>query len=243
MQPVFALRNIRKDYKGRTALQIGHLEFHPGTIYALAGPNGAGKSTLLELLALLQPPSQGVLEFKGQAVHWRGNDARKGRSRITLVQQSPYLLNRTVYENIAFGLRLRGVHGQSQRDRVAQALHTVDLPDFQNRKAWELSGGESQRVAFARALAIDPEVLLLDAPTSSVCQETTLVLERVIESMRRQGKTVIFSTHDPDQAQRLQSEVVTLDGGRVVDPKPVFHRHPLPSQPKIGRVACGECWS
>lgn len=243
MGPVFSLRDIRKDYNGRTALQIGHLDFHPGKIYALAGPNGAGKSTLLELLALLQAPSQGVLEFKGQAVCWGGNDIRKGRSRITLVQQSPYLLNRTVYENIAFGLRLRGIVGQDQRERVAEALNTVDLPDFQDRNAWELSGGESQRVAFARALAIGPEVLLLDEPTSSVSQETTFVLERVIESMSRQGSTVIFSTHDPGQAQRLQSEVISLENGRVVDPSPVIHRHPLPSQPKIGRVACGGCWS
>lgn len=242
MKPIFSLRNIRKCYDDRTALQFERLDLYPGRIYSLLGPNGAGKSTLLEILALIQPPGRGAFEFRGKLIRWGSGEAGRGRRLVTLVQQSPYLLNRTVEDNIAFGLRLRGIHGRLQRDRVAAALNAVDMDHFQTRRAWELSGGERQRVAIARALALEPEVLLLDEPTSGICRETTVIVEEVIGSLAGQGKTVILSSHDPAQPHRLNSETIHLRGGRIIDsPIPGGNIFPLPSQPVIGNAACAGC--
>lgn len=242
MEPIFSLQNIRKCYDDRTALQFERLDLYPGRIYSLMGPNGAGKSTLLEILAMIHPPGRGAFEFRGKLLRWGSKEAGRGRRLVTLVQQYPYLLNRTVEDNIAFGLRLRGIHGRLQRDRVSEALNAVDMDHFQTRRAWELSGGERQRVAIARALALDPEVLLLDEPTAGICMDTTAIVEQVIETLAGLGKTVILSSHDPAQPQRLNSETIHLRGGRIIGPPPPGGNIlPLPAHPVIGKTACAGC--
>lgn len=241
MSPIYSLRGIEKRYGRTLALQIEHLELYPGRSYALLGPNGAGKSTLLEILALLSPPSTGTLAFDGERVRWHSRALRHKRARITLVHQSPYLFDRSVYDNLAFGLSLRDIRGEKQRRAIASALNRVGLHGFEARSARELSGGEAQRVAIARALALDPEVLLLDEPTASIYRETVPVLEGVIDELRHRGTTVVLSTHDLEQAQRLQCEPLQIDGGRLIAaPSPLSSPDRRPTAPLV-RPACGAC--
>ncbi len=143
---------------------------------------------------------------------------RERRLQVTLLHQSPYLFGGTVRANVAFGLRSRGIRGDAQRRTVDRTLETVGLSGFGERKGRELSGGEAQRVAMARALAVGPEVLLLDEPLANIDRETTVVLETVIASLPARGTTVVMATHDPGQLARLGGAPIVLEGGRVVSP-------------------------
>jgi tungstate transport system ATP-binding protein len=186
----------------------------------LTGANGAGKSTLLNLLAFLVPPTSGEILYAGERVEWKNGSAETLRRKVTLLHQSPYLFGGTVHDNVAFGLAARGIRGEERRRIVGRALSAVSLQEFGDRKARELSGGETQRVAMARALALSPEVLLLDEPLANIDRETSMLLETVIASLPARGTTVILVTHDPDHRKRLNGEMIVLEKGRIVPPAP-----------------------
>lgn len=231
MEPVLSLRNIEHP-QGNFTLAIERLDLHSGRIYALSGPNGSGKSTLLRILALLQAPQRGELRFAGEPV--RGERSRrKLRRQVTLVHQSPYLFSGSVEQNLAFGLRLRGIRGEERHCRVAEALTALGLRGFESRPVRALSGGEAQRVALARALALRPAVLLLDEPTAGLDAEQLAGFEEWLTTLPQTGITVVLSTHDPNQPMRLGSEVVRLRQGQIEAPRafsnPVFRivRHGL----------------
>lgn len=214
MNPILSIRNLQFCRGGEFSLNIGHLDFEPGRIYLLAGQNGAGKSTLLQLLALLLAPDRGEIHFAGAAV--KGSAQRQRlRQQITLVEQSPFLFDTTVYENLAFGLRLRDVRGDLQRRRIARALQAVGLEDFESRQANALSGGETRRVALARALVLKPKVLLLDEPTAGLDRESLPLFESCLAALPAAGVTVVVSTHDTGQSGRLRGEVLHLEAGRL----------------------------
>lgn len=215
---MYRLRGIRMRYGTRTVLAIDDLSIAAGRLYTLAGPNGAGKSTLLDILAFLAPPTEGEVWYAGTRVDWSPRSARDRRLKVTLLHQSPYLFGGTVRANVAFGLRSRGIRGDAQRRIVDRALEAVGLGDFAERKARELSGGEAQRVAMARALALEPEVLLLDEPFANIDRETAALLETVIASLPARGTTVVMTTHDPDHPARLNGAPIVLEAGRVVRP-------------------------
>ncbi len=217
MIPIYSLRNIEKNYGTKTALKIKRLDLFPGRIYSLTGANGAGKSTLLQLLALLEKPNTGEIRFDGEKIGWRWRDLRRSRRRITLVHQSPYLFDTTVYQNLILGLRLRGRLLQDNRQLVLSALKAVGMNGFEERQARELSGGEMQRVALARALSLDPSVLLLDEPTANVDHASVEYFEQLIIKLQQQGMTVIFSSHNSDQSRRLGSEILNLSEGRLLN--------------------------
>jgi tungstate transport system ATP-binding protein len=194
---------------------IDSLQLDSGRLYLLQGPNGAGKSTLLQLLALLLFPERGRLQFNGRLVAGAGERQRL-RRQITLVEQSPFLFDTSVYQNLAFGLRLRDVRGDLQRRRITQALLAVDLEGFEPRSARALSGGETRRVALARALVLRPQLLLLDEPTAGLDRETLPIFERCLVELPGQGTTVVIAGHDADQPRRLAGTVLELDRGRLV---------------------------
>lgn len=212
---MYRLQGVRKRYGARTVLAIDDLSIGSGCLYTLTGPNGAGKSTLLGILAFLSPPTEGDVYYAGQRVAWDRDSMRDRRRRVTLLHQSPYLFGGTVRANVAFGLNARGTRSEEQRRIVDGALETVGLAGFGDRKARELSGGEAQRVAMARALALSPEVLLLDEPFANIDRETAAVLEAVIASLPSRGATVVMTTHDPDHPARLNGAAITLEGGKV----------------------------
>ncbi|MFI5397775.1 MAG: ABC transporter ATP-binding protein [Candidatus Binatia bacterium] len=208
----YQLTDLRVEFAGRPVLDIGSLAIPRGGVTAIVGPNGAGKTTALRVLAFLQAPSAGRLEFDGRPVTFRNRDLVALRRHVTLVAQSPLLFRRTVGANVAFGMRARGV---ASHERVESALAAVGLVGFGARAARKLSGGEAQRVAIARALAIDPGVYLFDEPTANVDREHVGTLERLLVQLGVEGKAVVMTTHNIEQAFRLTDTVVSLVGGRI----------------------------
>src|SRR5437773_2246973 len=156
---------VRHRYDGRVVLDIERFAVAPGSGVAIVGPNGSGKSTLLRLLALLERPSEGEVRLDGVAVAGAGP-----RRRITLVEQRPVLLRGTVRENLAFGLQVRGIRRTEVSRKVENVAARLGITPLLHRRRHELSDGEVQRVAVARALAGEPDVLLLDEPASSAAR-------------------------------------------------------------------------
>jgi len=217
VNPVLTLKHILVRQGPTFRLEIEHLDICKGTLYCLTGPNGAGKTTLLRLMALLTPPEAGDLFLDGKRVPFHGGAVNAGwRREITLVQQSPYLFNCSVHDNLAFGLKLRGIDAREQRNRIRDALNDVGLDGFAQRPARELSGGEIQRVALARAMVLKPQILLLDEPLANIDAKHLGLFETLLKALcAEQGITLVMSTHDPGQPLRLESSVIALDGGRL----------------------------
>jgi tungstate transport system ATP-binding protein len=157
----------------------------------------------------------GEIFYAGRRVDWNRGSMEEQRRKVTLLHQAPYLFEGTVHANVAFGLKARGIQGEEQRRIVEDSLAIVGLTGFRERKARELSGGEAQRVAMARAMALKPEVLLLDEPLANIDLETAGFLETVIASLPARGTTVVMTTHDPDRPERLNGESIFLEGGRI----------------------------
>lgn len=215
MNNIIELTAVAKSYGSALALELNRLVIQEGELHLLTGPNGSGKSTLLNILGFLLRPDRGEMLFAGERINWKGSTLTYLRKQVTLLHQSPYLFRGSVYDNVAFGLSLRAVGGMQARDLVGEALAAVGLDGFQRRKSDELSGGEAQRVAMARALAIRPKLLLLDEPLANVDKESARVLEEVITSLPAHGTAVVMSSHDPDHEKRLPCRVIPLRGGRV----------------------------
>jgi len=199
-------------------LDIDYLNFREGGIYSLVGPNGSGKTTLLNILNLLLKPDRGKIFYFNQEVNWALPDKLlELRRQMTLVEQIPYLFNTTVWNNLAFGLRIRKVSPQVRQERINRVLNLVGLSDFQHRKVNQLSGGEIKRVAIARVLVLEPKILFLDEPTASIDQRYIDITEKIIKRINQQLKTtVLITTHDLSQAYRLSQEVISLVGGKIV---------------------------
>lgn len=214
---IFKVRNLKKVYNGKIILDVDNLSFQEGKIYAIVGPNGSGKTTLLNILNLLEKPDEGQIFFYDQEITNKSNsNTLEIRRRMTLVNQDPFLFHSTVYDNIAYGLKIRLIPSKVQKNRIRSALNIVGLSGFKDRKANQLSGGEAQRVVIARALVIEPEVLFLDEPTANIDQKYIDVVERIIKKIKKEIKTtVIFTTHDLSQAYRLADEVISLLDGKI----------------------------
>ena len=215
MPELYRLRSVTKRYGRNVAVDIDLLTIDAGRLYTLTGANGAGKSTLLGILAFLTPPTTGEIFYAGERIDWKGDIVRKWRRKVTLLHQSPYLFGGTVSRNVAYGLKARGIAGDAVLRAVDRALETVALEGFRDRDARELSGGEAQRVAMARALALDPEVLLLDEPLANIDRETAGLLEAVIASLPSRGTTVVMTTHDPDPPGGRNVGSIVLEGGKI----------------------------
>jgi tungstate transport system ATP-binding protein len=215
MIPKFQLTSIQKRYGDRLALELDELTIWPGRVHILTGANGSGKSTLLNILAFLAKPERGEVSFAGSLVTWKKSELNALRKKITLLHQSPYLFTGTVFSNLAFGLKLRGIKGEPLRERVADSLTLVGLVGFEERNVRQLSGGEARRVALARALALQPEILLFDEPLANLDKHSAPVVDGIIASLADHGVTIVIATHDPRQAERFEGEVIHLVDGRL----------------------------
>jgi tungstate transport system ATP-binding protein len=215
MIPHYQLTGIKKYYGNKVALELEGLTILPRRIYVLTGANGSGKSTLLSILAFLAKPERGELKFDGQLVEWKNAELQALRRNVTLLHQSPYLFSGTVFGNIAYGLKLRGVKDDSVKERVSEALGSVFLAGFEKRNVRQLSGGEARRVALARALALHPSVLLFDEPLANLDIVSAEVVDKIITELPGQGTTVVVATHDPQQAGRLRGVTIRLVDNRL----------------------------
>ncbi len=201
----------------RTILDAINLEIRHGEIFTLIGPSGSGKTTLLRQIDLLDVPTSGEIWYDGVKV---GNSEAARlpiRRRMAMVFQKPTVLNTTVEENVASGLKFRGVGREEIRGQVHAILDMVGLSGFSKRSALTLSGGEMQRIAIARAVITKPDVLLLDEPTANLDPENIRIIEELIFRINRKfGTTIVLSTHDMVQGQRLASRIGVMMDGRLV---------------------------
>ncbi|MDP2931827.1 MAG: ABC transporter ATP-binding protein [Chloroflexota bacterium] len=193
-----------------------NLKVERGEVFALIGPTGAGKTTLLRLLDLLEMPASGKIYFDGVDTATPNGLRLEMRRRMAFVLQKPVVFNMSVFDNIACGLRWRGVAEKDIHERVDSMLERVSLSAYRDRNARTLSGGEAQRVAIARALATRPELLLLDEPTANLDPLSTGKIEALITDISQQHETtIIMSTHDMVQGQRLAIRLAVMMNGEI----------------------------
>ena len=213
---LYELNNLKRIYGKRTVLDLPHISIEAGRIVGLLGPNGAGKTTLLEIFAFLSEPTSGEVWFRGKKVDHENNRLRDLRRRVVIVQQHPIMFTVTVEKNLEFPLNIRKVPKQRRERVIDELLDLVGMGEFKHARAHNLSGGETQRIAIARALACSPEVILFDEPTASVDVENQIAIERIVREINQnKGISVIFTTHDMQQAARLADEIVFLFEGRL----------------------------
>ena len=210
---VVELRNVAKRYGAFTAVQPMNLAVEPGAFVTLLGPSGCGKTTTLRMIAGLAAPSDGDILIKGARV----NDVPIHRRNLGLVFQNYALFpHKTVFDNVAFGLKYRKVAKQEIAHRVRRALDLVQLPQMADRYPSQLSGGQQQRIALARAIVIEPDVLLLDEPLSAL--DANLREEMRVELKKIQhhlGIATVFVTHDQSEALAMSDKIVVMNDGRI----------------------------
>jgi len=179
----------------------------------ILGPNGAGKSLLLRLC-------HGLIQPTGGSVRWCGPGGGTPTLRQAMVFQRPVMLRRSAAGNVAFALKLRGTNREQRRQKVRDMLAATGLAHLAHQPARVLSGGEQQRLALARAWALDPEVLFLDEPTASLDPASTRSVEELIDAINRGGTKIVMTTHDLAQAHRLADEILFLYHGRLLEAGP-----------------------
>lgn len=212
----YELQDIRFQYHSQQVLDIESAVFTVNQSYAILGENGSGKSTLLNLLALVNPVQQGVLLYNGSNISTE--NSHQLRESIAYVQQKPYLFHFSVFENIALPLKIRGIDKTSRTEKTQAIIEKLAITKLSGRNARELSGGEVQKVALARALVTRPSTLILDEPFSHLDMEARQDMERIILQLReRRDCMMIFSLHDQLKAHVLADEVLTLTNGRLMD--------------------------
>lgn len=237
--PMYQIRSLTKDYADRQVLNVESLDIHKGEVLSLIGPSGSGKSTLLRLLNFLEYPTTGKIVFKGIAFESGKEMELEIRRQVTTVFQRPMLLDRSVWDNVVFGLRLRG--HKDTRELPRAILDKVGLTSLSHQRARTLSGGEAQRVALARAMIIQPDVLLLDEPTANLDPYNVGLIENIIRHLNHeQGTTLVLVTHNVFQAKRLADRVVFLLDGKVIEVAETEFFFQSPVDPRTQAFVRGE---
>lgn len=226
--PIYRLESVSRSYGTRLVIDSCSLEIRRGEVFAIVGPSGAGKSTLLRLLNFIEPPSKGVIEFEGVKLGPQNSPLLHLLRKVTMVFQRPMLLERTVLENVTYGLTLRGV--RKPQLRAQAALEEVGLGTCAKQRARSLSGGESQRVALARALVLEPDVLLMDEPTANLDPYNVSLIESIARKLNQErGTTLVLVTHNVFQAKRMAHRVAFLLDGSLIEVAEAesFFEHPV----------------
>ncbi len=208
------LGQVKKYYEERLVLDVS-TELVPGNLYAVLGPNGSGKSTLLRQFSLLEEADSGeVLFFEKERVLAKDRELRR---KIVLVPDRKGLFNDTVLNNAVYGLKIRHVAQKERAVAVEKALRAVGLWRLRKSNALTLSTGESQRLCLAMALAVEPQVILLDEPTSSLDPNNVLLVEEIIRNMKQHAALIVLVTHNIFQAKRLADQVIFLYQGNILE--------------------------
>lgn len=216
MAVIAEVKDLTKSYDRKIVVDQVNLQIPEGEVLALLGPNGSGKSTLLKILAFLEHPTNGKVIFQGEEVNF--NKTEKVRLQSTLVFQKTVLFSTSVYNNVAYGLKIRKLPKAVRDLEVKKALGLVKLEGFEKRNARKLSGGEQQRVAIARALALKTKLLLLDEPTANLDPKNARIIEEVIARVNRESKiTIVMATHNMFQAKNLPSRIALITDGKITE--------------------------
>lgn len=222
MTSLYELTEVTKKYGNATALHNITIDI-TDRVTAIIGYSGAGKTTLLRILAGLETPSNGIIRYQGEIVSQR--TARDLRQDVTMLFQDPIFFNQSVRDNIAYGLRRRGVSKTEAHHKTRQVLTLLGLDGFDKRKVTSLSGGEQQRVALARAMILEPKVLLLDEPTSNLDPTNARVIIKLIKNFANDAH-VIIATHDFRQVVELANRIAILINGELKQfdtPQKIFY--------------------
>ena len=210
---IITLKDICVAFDGETILNNLNLDIKDGEFVTILGPSGCGKTTTLRIIAGFQEPDSGEVIFDNQVMN--GVPAHKRRVN-TIFQRYALFPHLNVYENIAFGLRLKKMKEDAIQAKVKEMLALVDLKGFERRSIDSLSGGQQQRVAIARALAVDPEVLLLDEPLGALDLKLRKDMQVELKNIQqRLGITFIYVTHDQEEALSMSDKVIVMDGGEI----------------------------
>jgi tungstate transport system ATP-binding protein len=214
------VRNLKVLRGDVQVLDVPSLSLNENEVLALIGPNGAGKSTLMLTLACLLRPSTGEIRYRGGLIN-SGQSILAYRRRLAMVFQEPLLFDATVYENVATGLKIRGMDRHDVRKRVMDTLDLFNMAHLADRSAGKISGGEAQRTSLARAFALKPEMIFLDEPFSALDPPSRMMLTEDLERILNETKTsAILATHDQLDALRLADKMTVMNLGRIVQSGP-----------------------
>ena len=228
MEELIRIEKLQKVFGEKEVLRNIDLRIFQGEIFAFIGPSGSGKTTLLRILNFFEIPEKGNIKFKGM-----NQEVINIRRRMSLLFQTPAIFNTSVFENVAYGLKVRGVDKKIIEKKVGEALIIVGLPGIEKQNARTLSGGEAQRMAFARAIVYDPQVLLLDEPTANLDPANVMKIEEIIKRIRNErATTIVLATHNIPQVRRIADRVGILLNGELIE---VNSKEGIFSKPKDAR--------
>ncbi len=211
-QPMVQFKGIMKRFGSVTAVEKMDFDIEEGSLVTLLGPSGCGKTTLLRMVAGLEEPTEGDILIKGKRI----NDTPIHQRNLGMIFQNYALFpHKTIFDNVAFGLKYRNVSKEDIRKKVTRALEMVRLPGVENRMPSQLSGGQQQRIAMARAIVIEPDVLLMDEPLSALDENLREEMRREVDNLQRMlGVTTIFVTHDQREALSMSDKILVMKDGR-----------------------------
>ncbi len=218
MRTLLRTESLTNEYGSTVAVSDVSMAVNEGDILGIMGPSGSGKSTLFRLLNLLESPSAGRIFFEGSEMSTSMPDVHMARRKMALVLQKPAAMNRSVFNNVAYGLQLRGATEEETEAKVNFYLEKLGLAPSRERNARSLSGGEMQRMCFARSVIVDPKLVLLDEFTANLDPKNIAILENAVRDFVKQdGRAAIIITHNPFQAKRLCNRAALMMEGGIVE--------------------------
>ncbi len=210
------LDTLSYKYPGQTKYAISDIsmEFIPGIIYGVIGSNGAGKTTLLKIVGLLLKPQEGKILINGEDP-WT-NNIEYYRQKTVYVHEKPIMLRTTVYNNLLYPLKLRGIPRGEAHKRIQSIAHTLGLSHLLKERAHKLSTGQKQLVGIARALLVDPEIIALDEPFSNLDFTKKKLVTSILQKLSSKGKTIIVSSHDTLTIEKTSGQLIVLENGKII---------------------------